>query len=156
GNLAFLSANNFFWQVVKQGDTLTRTEQWRDLDLPEASLIGVGYRANDDGQHRAPWVVTDAAAAPWLFLGTGLQDGDTFGSGGIEIDKTSDASPPNVHVLAQIPDLLGPSLTAQMSYYETGNGAKVFAAGAFTLAGSVQQPIVGRLVANVWAYLSQP
>jgi hypothetical protein len=38
-----------------------------------------------------------------------------------------------------------------MSYYETKNGAKVFSAGAFTLAGSIRQQPVGQLVDNVWA-----
>ena len=157
GNLAFLSANNFFWQTLRSGNTIERTEQWRDLDLPEAALIGTSYRANDDGQHRGPWVVRDVEAAPWLFAGTGLVDGSTFGIGGIEIDKTSAASPANVHVLAEIPDLLGPGLTAQMTYYETPGGAKVFASGAFTLAGQVlSEPPVGQMIGNLWAHLSQP
>ena len=42
-----------------------------------------------------------------------------------------------------------------MTYYEQG-GAKVFAAGAFTLAGSVRQPVVDRLLDNLWARLSRP
>ncbi len=47
-------------------------------------------------------------------------------------------------MLAEIPDLFGKGFTAQMTYYETPSGAKVFAAGAFTLAGSVlSDPTVG-------------
>ena len=53
---------------------------------------------------------------------------------GIEIDRTSPDSPKGVQVIAEIPDLFGPGFTAQMTYYETKGGAKVFAAGAFTLA----------------------
>ena len=34
GNLAFLSANNFFWQVVKHGRSIEKTRQWRDLAAP--------------------------------------------------------------------------------------------------------------------------
>jgi hypothetical protein len=157
GNLAFLSANNFFWQTIRQGNTIERTEQWRDLDLPEASLIGTAYRANDDGQRRGPWIVRNVEAAPWLFAGTGLTDGATFGTGGIEIDHTSSASPRNVQVLAEIPNVLGKGLTAQMTYYETPAGAKVFGAGAFTLAGQViSNQVVRQLVANLWAHLAQP
>lgn len=157
GNLAFLSANNFFWQTVRHGNAIERTTQWRDLDAPEASLIGTEYRANDGGQHRGPWVVRDTADAQWLFAGTDLVDGSSFGNGGIEIDATSAASPPNVHVLAEIPDLFGKGFTAQMTYYETPSGAKVFAAGAFTLAGSLlSDPTVGRLVDNLLAHLSRP
>ena len=157
GNLAYLSANNFFWQVIRRGRTIERTSQWRDLDLPEAALIGTQYRGNDHGEHRGPWIVRDVQAAPWLFAGTDLADGSTFGNGGIEIDETAASSPRRVHVIAEIPDLLGPGFTAQMTYYETPAGAKVFAAGAFTLAGAaVRDPVVGQLLANLWEKLSQP
>jgi hypothetical protein len=61
-----------------------------------------------------------------------------------------------VHVLAEIPDLFGKGFTAQMTYYEMPSGAKVFAAGAFTLAGSVlSDPTVGTLVDNLLTHLSQ-
>lgn len=36
-----------------------------------------------------------------------------------------------------------------MTYYETPRGAKVFAAGAFTLACSSWQPPVSRLIENL-------
>jgi len=42
-----------------------------------------------------------------------------------------------------------------MTYYETKAGAKVFAAGAFTLAGSIRQPAVQRLLANLWERLAE-
>ena len=49
------------------------------------------------------------------------------------------------------------SVTAQRtSYYETARGAKVFAAGAFTIAGSVLQPQVSQLLENLWARLTPP
>lgn len=156
GNLAFLSANNFFWQIKKHGEVMERTEQWRDLGRPESGLIGVQYRGNDDGRHRGPWIVRDTQAGEWLFAGSGLEDGSTFDSGGIEIDKTAASSPEGVHVLAEIPNLFGRGFTAQMTYYSTPYGAKVFAAGAFTLAGSVMQPTVAKLMDNLWLYLSRP
>jgi hypothetical protein len=59
-------------------------------------------------------------------------------------------------VLAQIPNLYGPGFTAQMTYYETTSGAKVFAAGAFSLARSVSDPGIDTLVANLWKELSRP
>jgi hypothetical protein len=43
-----------------------------------------------------------------------------------------------------------------MTYYETRAGAKVFAAGALNVAASLGQPVVARLLANVWARLSAP
>ncbi|TML72198.1 MAG: hypothetical protein E6G13_06090 [Actinobacteria bacterium] len=59
-------------------------------------------------------------------------------------------------MLAQIPNLLGPGRTAQMTYYETPRGPKVFAAGALNFAASLGRPDVARLVENVWSRLSVP
>ncbi len=122
GNLMFLSANNFFWKVQKSQNKLVKIGRWRDAGRPEAALIGVEYRANDDGQRQGLFTVQNSAATPWLWEGTGLGDGSTFGQFvggyGIEIDSIAPESPPGTVVVAQIPDLLGPGLTAQMSYYE--------------------------------------
>ena len=57
-------------------------------------------------------------------------------------------------MLAEIPDLAGSGATAQMTYYETTRGAKVFAAGAFTLAGAALWPDVSRVLANLWSRLA--
>ncbi len=157
GNLAFLSANNFFWRVEKRGDVVTKTKQWRDLGRPESTLLGVQYRGNDSGEARGSWIVRDAPAAEWLFAGTGIRPGSKFGEDwGIEIDRTSADSPKGLQVIAEIPDLFGPGFTAQMTYYETEYGAKIFAAGAFTLAGQALEPGVPRVLANLWAKLSRP
>jgi hypothetical protein len=170
GNLMFLSANNFFWRVARRGNTITRIERWRDLGRPEAALIGAQYRGNDRGRRKGSWIVRDAAAASWLFAGTGLSTGSHFGRGGIEIDATTPDSPPGVQVLAEIPHLYGKQFTAQMTYYETPAGAKVFAAGAFDLVESVLEPDAplpdrqalraepgaARLLENLWAQLASP
>ena len=58
-------------------------------------------------------------------------------------------------MLAELPNLLGPGRTGQMTYYEKG-GAKVFAAGAFTLAGDVWKPRVKVMIENLWEWLSKP
>ena len=160
GNLMFLSANNFFWQVQLQGRTLVRTRLWRDLGRPESSLLGVQYRGNDDGGKQQPYIVRSASTAPWLWAGTGLVDGATFGQElggyGIEIDGTTQFSPPGTLVLAEVPDLFGPGLTAQMTYYETPQGAKVFAGGAIDFGGSATVPTVSRMLSNLWARLAAP
>ncbi|HET7648876.1 MAG TPA: N,N-dimethylformamidase beta subunit family domain-containing protein [Gaiellaceae bacterium] len=160
GNLMFLSANNFFWKVNESGRVLRKVGKWRDAGRPEARLIGVQYRANDDGQRQGVFTVQNAAATPWLWDGTGLADGSTFGQFvggyGIEIDSATADSPPGTVVVAQIPDLLGPGATAQMSYYETPGGAKVFAAGALDFGGSATFWPVKRLLDNLWSRLSQP
>jgi N,N-dimethylformamidase beta subunit-like, C-terminal len=157
GNLMFLSANNFFWRVVRQGDTIVKTEQWRKLGHPEAALLGVQYRGNDGGRRRAPWTLTSAPATRWVFAGTGLGPGEQFGHDwGIEIDHTDPSSPSQVQVLAEMPNLYGPGFTAQMTYYETGSGARVFSAGAFSIAGQIGDAQVSQVVANLWRRLGTP
>jgi len=56
-------------------------------------------------------------------------------------------------VVAEIPNLYGPGLTAHMTYYETRHGAKVFAAGAFTFAGAVHGT-AEQVLGNLWARLA--
>ena len=160
GNLAFLSANNFFWEVRREGRTLRRTRLWRDMGRPESALLGVQYRANDDGRIQKPFVVRNPAAAPWFWEGTGLGEGSTFGETlggyGIEIDTTTPFTPPGTIVLAEVPDLYGPGLTAQMTYYETPQGAKVFAGGTLDFGGSATLWPVRRMLENLWVRLAAP
>jgi hypothetical protein len=156
GNLAFLSADAFHWRVERHGTVLRRKEQWRNLEhpRPEAALVGVQYRASDDGTHRAAYVVRSTRCAPWLLRGTGLNRGSSFGWSGVEISATTKDSPPGTCVVAEIPNLLGAGRTAQMTYYETARGAKVFAAGAFCLAN--RSPTVATLLDNLWRRLARP
>jgi hypothetical protein len=156
GDLMFLSASNFFWKVARSGQTLRRVARWRLLGKPEASLVGVQWTASTYGTSRAPYVVQGAATAPWAFAGTGLHNGSSFGRYGIEIDARTAASPRGIQVLARIPDLLGTGRSAEMTYYETPAGAKVFAAGVINFGASLAEPAVDRLLANVWARLSVP
>jgi hypothetical protein len=155
GNLMFLSANNFFWRVVKHGDLMTKTKLWRDVGRPEAALIGVQYLANGKAPKK-PWIVRRSRAGSWLLAGTGLREGSAFASGGVEIDRMSQGSPPGVEVLAEIPHVFGPGMTAQMTYYETRAGAQVFAAGAFYFTRLIDlDPVVSRLVENLWARMAR-
>jgi hypothetical protein len=158
GNLAFLSADNFFWRVDLSGRRLWRIQLWRALGRPEAQLIGVQYRGNDRGGHRAPYVVTNAEAAPWLFNGLGVTDGTALGSAsyGIEFDMTGPDSPPGTTVLATVSPGLGDStILGQMAYYETPGGAKVFAAGTLGFGGS-DNPVATVLFQNLWQHLAVP
>jgi hypothetical protein len=156
GNLIFLSANNFYWKVTIHNNVMTRVAKWRDLGRPEAALVGVEFFHNDMGEHRGPWIVRPAAKQlPWLINGTGLQVGMKFSSGGIEADDVTSDSPKNVRVIAAIPNLYGDGRNADMTYYDTPAGAKVFAAGAFSIAGSVWQEHVRELVTNLWAWMAK-
>ena len=156
GNLAFLAANNMFWEVRVEPPFMTKVRLWRDAGRPEAALVGVQYAGSNHGAVQAPFVVTGATTAPWFFANTGLENGSTFGRYGIEIDARSDASPAGTTVLARIPNLLGPGKTAEMTYYETPAGAKVFAAGAINFAASATTPPVSTMLANLWARLTVP
>ena len=146
--------------MQRRGEVLSRTRKWRDLGRPESALIGVQYRANDNGRQQRPFIVRAADTVPWLFAGTDLSNGASLGQElggyGIEIDMTTPASPPGTTVLAEIPDLFGPGFTAQMTYYETPTGAKVFAAGAIDFGGTALLPAVSRMLENLWARLSVP
>src|SRR3954470_3199828 len=154
GRLLFSSTTNFLYRVEHRGRWLYRKEPWRELGRPEAALIGAQYLSNDFGEHQGRYDVVGAAAAPWAFRGTGLGDGDTFGHGGIEIDGRSAASPPGTVVLATMHDLHGPGLSAEMTYYETPVGARVFAAGTLNFAGTALEPRVSALLENVWRRLA--
>jgi hypothetical protein len=156
GNLAFLAANNLYRRVDRIGERLVRRALWRKLRRPEARIVGVQYVGSDRGERQAGYTVTGALEAPWAFDGTGLANGNVFGRYGIEIDGRTAESPRGIQVLARIPDLLGGGRTAEMTYYETAAGAKVFAAGALNFGASLGSPEVDRLLANVWARLSVP
>lgn len=156
GNLMFLSANNFYRRTIKVGNVMHRLERWRDIGRPEAALIGVQYFYNDQGEHQKPWIVRRSRAASWLFAGTHLRPGSPIAIGGIEGDNRAPSSPRGTEVVAAIPNLFGTHEDAEMTYYELPSGAKVFAAGAFTIAGAVWWKNVRPMMENLWARLGAP
>jgi hypothetical protein len=155
GHLAFLSANDFFRDVVVGGESMTLIGRWRDLGRPEASLIGSQYIDWYRNIYRSrPYVVTGANRVPWLFAGTGLRNGAMIdGHYGIEIDGLAPSSPPNTIVVADIPDIF-PGETAQMTYYTTPAGAEVFNAGTINFGGSAEIPVVSTMLANLFSHLT--
>ncbi len=153
-NLAFLSANNFFFRVVVHGNTMIGRTPWRRLGKPEASLVGAQYVGWDDGHWpNRPYRVVDRQAAPWLFRGTGLHNGSTFGHYGVEIDEPSAASPRGTEVLAEIPHEFGPK-AADMTIYHKGSST-VFDAGVINFGACAHWGGgISRMVSNLWAHLS--
>jgi hypothetical protein len=157
GNLAFLSANDLFYRVERRGNRLFREGRWRDVGRSEAALIGATYVGWFENRYpNRPFVVTGAARAAWLFRGTGLRNGDRFGSYGIEVSQRGRGSPPGTIVLARIPGIFGPDRSAEMTYYETRAGTKVFSAGVINFGGSAEWPVVSRLLENLWRRLTRP
>jgi N,N-dimethylformamidase len=154
GNLLFLSANNFFYKVVRTGSVLHRVGRWRDLGRPEAALVGVQYLDwNHDEWGNGPYVVRSGG---WPFAGTGLRAGSTFGNYGIEIDAPTASSPRNLRIVAAVPNLFGRGRSAAMAYYTTPAGAKVFAAGTINFGGSALWKPVPQVLANIWDELARP
>ena len=143
GNVAFFGANTCYWKssfvpggrqiIVAKCDS---AEMWRKLGYPEAEFIGGQY---DEGH-----VVTRSQIVQdnshWIFKGTNLQIGNTFGFGGNgyealtsgEVDDYKPSvSPSNIQVLARTnvyrrgklnsPDT---NMYSAATYYidQTGNG----------------------------------
>jgi hypothetical protein len=156
GNLMFLSTTNFLWRVDRHGDRITRVAQWRKLGRPEARLIGVQYRGNDEGQHRGAYQPTQFGRTSWQFAGVDLQALSLWHWLGIEVDMRTRYSPPGTHVLARVdPHFGGRGVRGEMTYYERG-GAKVFAAGTLNFPAALVYPEFRQLLANLWARLATP
>ena len=111
------------------------TDLWRNFKisypgLPEAQLIGEMY--NGQEPMNAPVVVVNASN--WVFNGTGLSNGSQLaGLQGFEADQIypSGISPSNVIQLTHSPYTInGNTYYADMSLYQAGSGAWVFATGS--------------------------
>jgi len=158
GRLVFLSANNFFWKVERRGRELRRVGLWRELGRPEARLLGVQYRANDDGSRQGVYYLVGADRVPWLFEGTGLGAestlGDQVGGYGIEVDGITEDSPEGTILVGLVPSLFGPGLHGEMAYYETDAGARVFSAGTLDFCSSLLVAPVTRMLDNLWWHMT--
>lgn len=164
-HVAFLGANDAYWQIrFESGSTnganrtmvcykdaaldpngnstdpnvrQYTTIKFRDLNRPEATMIGVQYvhyPVNTD------MIVKNTNH--FLFAGTGLKNGDRLvGMVGYEADQLSPFSPPNVIVLAETPVVTDYSngfhhmtfFTRQPSEWGPGGGT-VFATGSMQWA----------------------
>jgi hypothetical protein len=151
GSLAFLSANSFFWQVDRTGQTMTGRSRWDRLGRPGSALVGAAYDGWESHLYKNhPYVVVGAKRLAWLFAGTGLKNGDAFGNYGIEIDQTDKFSPAQTVVAAKIANFFGKGHSAEMTYYRRGH-AQVFDAGVMNFGGSVATwPAAGAMLKNLW------
>jgi hypothetical protein len=157
GNLAFLSANNFYYRVERRGTRLYKIGHWSDVGSTGETLGGLVYVGWSKNRFRnRPYVVTGATSAAWFYRGTGLRNGSGWGVYGIEIDQRGAHPPRGMIVLARIANAFGPGRSAEMTYYTTPRGAKVFSAGVMNFGGSALFPTVSVMLENLWARSSAP
>jgi N,N-dimethylformamidase beta subunit-like protein len=157
GNLAFLSANNFYYRVERRKSRLYKIGHWSDVGRTGETLGGVVYVGWSKNRFpNRPYVVTGAKAAPWLFRGTALHNGSGWGLYGIEIDQRGARPPRGLIVLARIANAFGPGRSAEMTYYTTPSGAKVFSAGVMNFGGSALFPQVSVMLENLWVKTAAP
>jgi hypothetical protein len=156
GNLMFLSATNFLWKIERNGNLITRIAEWRTLGRPESSLVGVQYRANDEGRHRGPYQLTPYGQQSWQLAGTADEALAKWPWLGIEFDMTTSVSPPGTELLAEVdPRMPNPTIRGDMTYYEQGN-AKVFAAGTLNFTSALRYAPYQQLLQNLWQRLATP
>lgn len=123
---------------------------------PDGTLLGVTCSALGL-MTGAPYRVIDPTH--WVFAGTGLREGDLFGTeslqercpggaSGHEMDRISRYAPEGTKLLAK--GLNPEDGGAEMAYYETASGGAVFAASSITWPASLLVDThVSRITANV-------
>jgi hypothetical protein len=203
GNVAFLTGNTCWWQFRLEDDGRTFvcyrdatedplagidnahvTVEWSSapVNRPEKTLTGTSFRrgagcwGNTAVMADAAWTAT--FADHWVFEGTGLADGDTFGIGtvGYETDAVEvgeeggvpritgrDGAPPSFVVLARA-DLSdwrrwGQGGAATMGVFRAIGGGTVFNAattGWGNGLGIAADPVVDRITRNALTRLSHP
>ena len=86
GNVAFFGGNTCWWRVTFDDPfTFRRVGEWWDgsgPDRPENSLTGVSFRnggERDHDDHPRPVGYQVQHSGHWVYEGTGMRDGDSFG-----------------------------------------------------------------------------
>ncbi|WP_431906787.1 N,N-dimethylformamidase beta subunit family domain-containing protein [Nonomuraea jabiensis] len=199
GNIAIFSGNTCWWQVRFEDDFRTMvcyrdatadpmaatdpgrvTVEWPSdpVNRPENTLTGLSFRNGAgcwvDSRVMSQESYTTRFAGHWVFEGTGLADGDTFGRGaiGYETDAADlewvagipratgrDGTPPSFVVLATA-DLshwrrYGKGGAATMGLHRLGSGT-VFNAGTINWGNTLDDPALATITRNVLNRLSHP
>lgn len=139
----------------KNPDVYLESRMHRTLES-EANLLGVV--CTETGiMTAAPYKVIDADH--WIFAGTGLKNGDTFGenslqerihggASGHETDKMSKHSPPGTKLLAKGTNIDDGG--AEIVYYETKSRGAVLSVGSITYVPCLLvDDAVSRITSNV-------
>ncbi|MBI1774661.1 MAG: carboxypeptidase regulatory-like domain-containing protein [Proteobacteria bacterium] len=153
GENAVIYQNGNERERLHRGDTESRFHARVES---EANLLGVVF-SYAGIMTSAPYRVLDEAH--WVFAGTGLQAGQSFGeaslhrrvpggASGHETDKISKHAPKGVQVLAKGLNPEGGG--ADMVIHETASGGRVFSVGSITWPSSILvDDAVSRITANV-------
>lgn len=95
GNVAWFSGNTCWWRVAfdeppdpadpaEHGIGFSRLHFWHEIERPENTMVGVSFRnggERDGDDFPVPVGYRVQNAGHWVYAGTGLADGDTFGAG---------------------------------------------------------------------------
>jgi hypothetical protein len=159
GNLVFLQANPFYRQV--RLDRAHNAIVMTDLDAREGrsdfALAGVGYDGCCFPRSRAqPYLAAagrDFQRARWLFRGTGIGPGESFGYAGSESDRIDPDLTPRDHVVAARAIVAGKRgvINAALVWTHAGRG-ETFATGNYDFL-RMRRSLTWTLLDNVWRKL---
>lgn len=155
-NIVCLSGNTMFRHIVREParEAFSRMANRRPQDV--GPRLGTFYdaRGRETG---APYRVTDARH--WIYEGTGVGEGDLFGAhkvaglsaSGMETDKVTEFSAADLEVVARgtNPDDGG----AEFALFRHAGGGLVVNAGSITFCLNLEDPVIDRMVANVFRRL---
>ena len=160
GRLVFLLANPFYRQV--RLDPARNAVEMTDFDARERrsdfALSGVGYDGCCFPRARASRYVAagrrDFARVRWLFRGTGIQPGQSFGYAGSESDRIDPERTPHDHVVAARAVMAGKHgvVNAALVWSRAGRG-EVLATGNYDFL-RMRRTLTWTLLDNVWRRFS--
>jgi len=169
GTLLYLSGNGVYWRSTLAGDVLETQKNggshthdgapgglWRSLGRNEAGTLGVAYTS---AQYCTSAPVRVLEAGHWIYEGTGLANGDTFGAdgepgscgegvSGWEMDRMNAATPVGTVLLGVGTN--GGDLGAHVTWYDHAGGGGVFSGSSINWTRSlVVDDAMTQMVRNV-------
>jgi N,N-dimethylformamidase beta subunit-like protein len=173
-NVAFLGANDCYWQARYQPDTSRRvlisykrfadmdpyqetdpahvTTEWRlpPVNRPENKMIGIMF---GDWLDLGTFDLTVSDASSWVWAGAGVVNGTVIpGVYGIESDHQFSGGPTSLRIVGRgnvIDGDDGHADVAHTAWYTRSSGALVFAAGSIAWSQHLTDARIARATANV-------
>jgi hypothetical protein len=159
GNLIFLQANPFYRQVRldRERNAVVMTDYDAREGRSDFALAGVGYDGCCFPRARAaPYAAAfgrDFRRVRWLFRGTGIGPGESFGYAGSESDRIDPELTPRDHVVAAEAIIAGKRgvINAALVWSRAGRGSS-FATGNYSFL-RMGRSLTWTLLDNVWRKL---